>query len=187
MRHELAVPFLDAAASGLRWCVGPAAAAPPALCATTVRRDGHRLELRILGASHAVVVHPADGRSGTAEVVACGAPAGTALPLSGARTRRGGLVWETDASIERPGRAALAAVAQRLRDAEATDPETLLAGFPGHADALTVLRPSPDRAAWESWHLYPATGEVVRTRTALADVRAATGRGAVRAPAGAIA
>jgi hypothetical protein len=47
-------------------------------------------------------------------------------------------------------------------------PGTLVAAFPGAPDALTAVRArpaGPRGAAWESWHLYPSSGEVVRTAT----------------------
>jgi len=48
-------------------------------------------------------------------------------------------------------------------------PDALAGAFPGSPDALTVLagREVPGGWAWSSWHVYPAAGEVVRTRSSL--------------------
>jgi hypothetical protein len=86
--HELAVPYVDARASGLSWWLGDDAPAP--LATLVLPGPGGPLELRLLGASHHVVAHAGGARC--AEVVACGSRS-TALPawhdgeLAGARYR----------------------------------------------------------------------------------------------------
>ena len=170
MLSQLAVPYVDARASALTWWLGDDAPAP---LATLVLPGGGRsgrgcLELRLLGASHHVVASVDDARC--PEVVACGAspsvlPASHASDVGGARYR-----FSSATTTYAP--AALARVARDLRRRSGA-PDALVGVFPGSPDALTVLtgRELPAGWAWRSWHVYPAAGEVVRTRSSL--VRAA--------------
>jgi hypothetical protein len=59
-------------------------------------------------------------------------------------------------------------VARDLRR-RAQAPDALAGIFPGSPDALTVLagREVAGGWTWSSWHVYPAAGEVVRTRSSL--------------------
>jgi hypothetical protein len=87
---QLTVPFRDTAAADLLVAVHPGADAPHGLEALAATSGGFTLELRVLGASHAVVAHGPDGRV-LSEVVA-GWPrgSGTASPRpSGTATSPG--------------------------------------------------------------------------------------------------
>ena len=167
MLSQLAVPYVDARASALSWWLGDDAPAPLAtlvLAASGRSRPG-RLELRLLGASHHVVAIA--GQARCPEVVACAASS-TDLPAShdsdvgGARYR-----FSSATRSYPPG--ALARVARDLRRRAASAPDALVGVFPGSPDALTVLTGRELHAgwAWRSWHVYPAAGEVVRTRSSL--------------------
>ena len=163
MLSRLAVPFVDARASALSWWLGDDA--PPALATLVLPGTTGTLELRLLGASHHVVASTGDARC--PEVVACGArrspvPARHDGLLDGARYR----FASTTTAYDRSG---LARVARDLRRRAAQAPGALAGVFPGSPDALTVLagRELPGGWAWSSWHVYPATGEVVRTRSSL--------------------
>ncbi len=56
----------------------------------------------------------------------------------------------------------------------AADPRGLVGVFGADPGALTALRAAPlgagEGVAWETWHAYPQSGELVRTRS---EVRAA--------------
>ena len=155
MHVDLAVPYRDTAAADLLVAVRADGAAPAGLSAVTARSGPFALELRVLGASHAVVV---DGGR-LSEVVACGAPAGA--PLASGVRRAGGLTHAIGAEV----------VPLRREHAEAVrvlagDPAAIVAAFPGAPDALTALQALP-HGGWRSWHLYPVTGEAVLTTTTL--------------------
>ena len=167
MLSELAVPYVDARASALSWWLGDDAPAPLAtLVLTSARsRTPGRLELRLLGASHHVVA--STGAARCPEVVACG-PATAVLPASHAEDVDGARYRFASATTAYRA-AALARVARDLRRRASGAPNALVGVFPGDPDALTVLtgREVPGGWAWASWHVYPAAGEVVRTRSSL--------------------
>ena len=178
MLHELAVPYVDARASGLSWWLGDDA--PAALATLVLSGPGGPLELRLLGASHHVVAHAGGARC--AEVVACGSgsptlPASHDGDLAGARYR-----FASRTSTYAPPH--LARVARDLRRRAGGAPDALVGVFPGSPHALTVLSAAPVAGGWSwgSWHVYPGTGEVVRTRSRLC-VRT-TARATARAGAG---
>ncbi len=97
--------------------------------------------------------------------MACDA-AGGALPAlheAAAADRR----YRFTADTSRPGPSALAALAALLRRRLGPCPRAVVAGFPGHPDALTaaLLELGRESVGWRTWHLYPQTGEVVETIT----------------------
>ncbi|MCU1672823.1 MAG: hypothetical protein JWN77_936 [Frankiales bacterium] len=155
MLADLVVPYVDTRAAGLSWWLGEA---PEPLA--TLRLDG--LELRLLGASHQVVASV--GAAAVAEVVACRPGTAGALPGAAARTVDGAdyRFASTTTSYDGPG---LTRVAAALRRRHAADERSLVGAFPGSPDALTVLSARPLRTgwAWRTWHVYPGSGEVVRT------------------------
>lgn len=77
--------------------------------------------------------------------------------------------------VHRAGAAGLRDEAARLRAQAALDPEALVAT--GEDDGLCVVsrRPLPGGVGWAAWHVRPAAGQVVRTRSRL--VVAATAAG----------
>ena len=163
MLASLPVPYVDVRASALSWWLGDDA--PEALASRVLTGTAGRLELHLLGASHHVVA--STGAARCPEVVACGArrapvPARHDSLLDGARYR----FTSTTTAYDRGG---LARVAGDLRRRAARSPDALAGVFPGSPDALTVLtgRELPGGWTWSSWHVYPAAGEVVRTRSSL--------------------
>jgi hypothetical protein len=159
---DLAVPFVDTRAAALSWWLGQG---PRPLARVSVRAPHGVLELQMLGASHRVVANAAGER--VAEVVACGA-AGGPLPRHheaqhGAARYR---ISSTTTSYDGPG---LARIARDLRRRWAADPQALVGAFPGSPHAVTALvaRAVPGGWSWRSWHVYPSSGEVVRTRSSL--------------------
>jgi hypothetical protein len=178
--RRLDIPFRDAAASDLAWSLLPGAVAPEALAHLRVPRTGPAtLDLHVLGASHAVEVALDDVV--LTEVVAYGAPDGRTLGQAPAELVRGGLRYRFDHAVERCAPAAVADVARDLRERLEGRPDALFATFPGAPGAATALLATTVArgAGWETWHLYPERGEVVRTVTTIAPV------GAPASPAGA--
>ena len=167
MLSQLAVPYVDVRASALSWWLGDDAPAPLATLVLPGDRHGGRgpLELRLLGASHHVVAAVGDARC--PEVVAC-APSPSALPAQH-DSDVGSARYRFASATTTYAPAALARVARDLRRRAAGAPDALVGVFPGSPDALTVLTGRQLRAgwAWRSWHVYPAAGEVVRTRSSL--------------------
>lgn len=167
MLSSLAVPFVDTRASTLSWWLGDDAPEPLAVLVLD-GRDGAtagRLELRLLGASHHVVA--STGVARCPEVVACG-PSAAALPAEHQGVV-GGARYRFRSATQSYAPAAVARVARDLRRRASGAPDALVGVFPGSPDALTVLTGRELRRgwAWASWHVYPAAGEVVRTRSSL--------------------
>jgi hypothetical protein len=100
----------------------------------------------------------------------------TGEPLPAARERTvGRWRYHFASAVERLEPAALAALAERLRAGARGRVDRLAGAFPGSPDALTVLhgaagasKAGGGMAWWRTWHLYPGTGEVVRTATEVA-------------------
>ena len=171
MLIELGMPYADTSAAALLW-----SPALPDSAALDLLRLSHRdagavavdLELRLLGASHCAVL-TVRGQE-LAETVAGQAYGGSGETLPRRRQRlSGGLRYRFTSRIERLSPADLSALAGRLREGAHGRTDRLAGAFPGASDALTVLHgvTRPSRADWSTWHLYPNTGEVVRTVTSV--------------------
>nr|MDT0661857.1 DUF2617 family protein [Micromonospora sp. DSM 115978] len=175
MLVTLDTPYADTSAADL----GLALTAPelPALHVLDVPLPGGRggrLRLRLLGASHQVVLEGVAG--GLVETVAClpGRPADLPSALHDAAT---GYRFEARVLRLEPG--ALSDRIAALRRDLAGDPYALVGVFPGGPDAVTALRArtgdhpaagsegaaGSDRVGWRTWHAYPQTGELVETET----------------------
>jgi hypothetical protein len=137
----LDTPYADTTAADLRFALDLPEL--PALATLTLDTGPHRrLELRLLGASHQVVLHTPAGR--LTETVACLPAAADGLP------RR----------LVRPDYAFRAEI-RRLRGT--LNARALAGEFPGSPDALTVI--AAEGTTWWTVHAYPQSGEIVRTRT----------------------
>jgi hypothetical protein len=114
------------------------------------------LELRVLGASHQVVIDD------WSETVACLPNRPGALPARESRTL-GDQVVRFEASCERP--ADFASTVSRIVADCAADPHSLVAEFPGSPLAVTALSAAEtaDGVRWQTWHAYPQAGELVWT------------------------
>jgi hypothetical protein len=143
------------------------------------------VRLHVLGASHAVELAWPDGGRMT-ETVACGIAGGRALASAPERVDERGVRYAFCAAVDAPGTSAVVALADELHEALGADPHGIVAAFPGVPGATTGLRarPSTDGVAWDTWHLYPERGEVVRTRSSVA-VRPTGDRPALLVPTGA--
>lgn len=188
MRAAIDVPFRDAAAADLAWALERDGASPDGLARLEVPAGGTTLTLHVLGASHAVELQGPDG-SRVVETVACGIAGGRALLSAPARIDLDGARYAFSAHVDVPGTAAVEALAADLGDVLTADPRGVVATFPGAPGAATGLRArvEPDGVAWDTWHLYPERGEVVRTRSSVVAspverplAAAATGAGATR-------
>lgn len=163
MLLDLAVPFVDARAAGLSWWLGEG---PDHLAALTLPGPLGSIELRLLGASHQVVARTGDATA--PEVVAC--RPGPVSPLPGTtRVHLDGADYRFTSATRSYDAQGTARVAGGLRHRHTGDGRSLVGAFPGSPDALTVLtaRSLPGGWAWRTWHVYPGSGEVVRTTGSL--------------------
>ncbi|MGS2613993.1 DUF2617 family protein [Micromonospora sp. LZ34] len=128
---------------------------------------GVRLRLRLLGASHQVVLRTPG--AALTETVAC---------LPGRPPELPGVVhdeatgYRFTATVLRPAGGGLSERVAALRADLADDPYALVGVFPGDPDAVTALsvRPGVPGGAlgWRTWHAYPQTNELVLTETVVA-------------------
>lgn len=162
MLHDLDVPYLDAAASQLVWELG-AAPQPPVASARVELGGGHWLDVRLLGASHQVLVRDRAGGVACSELVACRPGTPGSLPPA-ARHHDGDVDYGFRSFVRRVDAPTLAGLATELRR-RAEGPAVLAATFPGSPDALTAV--AITATGWNTWHLYPQSGEVVETVTTL--------------------
>ncbi|MEU0076604.1 DUF2617 family protein [Micromonospora tulbaghiae] len=160
----LDAPYVDTSAADLSLALGGPEL--PALAVRDIDLPGlPRLRLRLLGASHQVVL-------GTlTETVACLPGRPPHLP--------GTLHDETTgyrflATVLRPEGDGLRTRVAALRAELAADPYALIGVFPGDEDAVTALsvRPGPPDGAlaWRTWHAYPQTNELVLTETVVEEL-----------------
>lgn len=156
MRKTIDTRFADSRAADLSLAYGLRPL--PALGTHTVTLGGLTVELRVLGASHQVVL------GDWSETVACLPDRPGALP---AREEQvvGDYVVSFEARCDRPADFA-AAVSTVITACEA-DQNALVAEFPGSPLAVTALSAGSfgDGVAWETWHAYPQAGELVYTKS----------------------
>ncbi|MGW8530793.1 DUF2617 family protein [Nocardiopsis sp. NPDC055824] len=166
MRASISAPFVDTGADDLVWTLGHPPTEP--LASRSLRVAGARVELRVLGASHQVVVAPDSGGGALVETVAClpGLPGG--LPGRAERPDRGG--YRFNSLVESLARDELADRVERLHREVADSPGGLLVAFPGDPLAITALHLTPlggSPLGWRTWHAYPQTGELVTTTSTM--------------------
>ncbi|TDE16009.1 DUF2617 family protein [Jiangella asiatica] len=165
MLATLDVPYVDTRAADLAWTLKHPLV--PALALTSVPlASGGTLELRVLGASHQVVVREPGGV--VVETVAC-LPGEPAYLPGDVRRRPGGWHYHFRAEVEE---LPAAGVRERVRDlrALACDGAAVVAAFPADPDAVTAMRltrAETGRLGWATWHAYPGAGQLVTTRTEL--------------------
>ncbi len=169
MLTTLETAYTDTRAGDLAWCLGKEAL--PALAVHGVRiADGRgpraEVELRLLGASHQVLVDA--GQGDCSETVACLPGSQAPLPFGVAR-RVGGWDYEFTARIETLSERSFAGRAQELLALVAEHPHGLAGTFPGdpHAFTAMLVQSSQDSLRWRTWHAYPQEGRLVTTRTRL--------------------
>lgn len=167
MPTALSAPFADTSAADLAWTLD--APELPALLTRTRGLAGYRVELRVLGASHQVVLSaPSGGAPLLTETVACLPGAGGGLPGRAGPPVAGLASYDFTSSVATPARAAFAEQVERVRAAVEGDPRGVVAAFPGDPQAITALLPEALPAGgvrWRTWHAYPQTRELVTTVT----------------------
>jgi hypothetical protein len=196
MLTTLQTSYTDTRAGDLAWCLGgrplpalavrdlplpdPDRAAPVPGPGGAVPDDAGRgpqggragsgtngtLQLRLLGASHQVVI--AAGPGECLETVACLPGRRTPLPARVAEQVAG---WEYEfaARIESLPPHVFAARAQEILALVDEHPRGLAGVFPGDPSAFTALvaQGSAERVLWRTWHAYPQEGRLVCTRSSL--------------------
>ena len=172
MIAPLSVPYRDVHASELSWSLE--APDQPPLHTRRHLVGPLDLEVRILGASHQILVRAGD-RLICRETIACRQPAPEPLPVVMERELGDGFHYEVRCEVRALDDEHFAAWILTLHDHAGARPEATLAVFPAIADAVTavVVEPLPARlhgVLWRTWHTYPHAaggGEVVATRTVL--------------------
>ncbi len=158
MRARIDTRFADSRAADLSLAYGLAPL--PALGTHRVALSGMELELRVLGASHQVVL------GGWSETVACLPDRAGTLPSREETVGNGLRVWFAAHTLRLDEVSLADRVAGIVRDCTA-DERALVGEFPGSPMAVTALRAwaEKDGAAWRTWHAYPQAGELVETRS----------------------
>lgn len=164
MHHSLDLPYLDTSAEELRWSLEH----DPLPALVTSRPVGFPLELRILGASHQVVLSR-PGHVDLIETVACVPDVETVLPSPGlSSTVAGSLTYDLTTAVDELSAEALRdRIDQLLADLRGR-PGALSASFPGNSYAVTALHAQfgpGGEVRWSTWHAYPQHGQLVRTQT----------------------
>ncbi|MEI5008973.1 DUF2617 family protein [Streptomyces chengbuensis] len=162
MLTTLKTSYTDTRAADLAWALGREPL--PALAELDLELAGTKLQLRLLGASHQVLL---EGKHGTcSETVACMPGRSTPLPLGVAR-RLGDWEYDFAARVETLSEGSFAGRAQELLALVADHPHGLAGTFPGspHAFTAMVAQQVDGQLRWRTWHAYPQEGQLVVTRT----------------------
>ncbi|MEU9641741.1 DUF2617 family protein [Streptomyces sp. NPDC048188] len=162
MLTTLTTAYTDTRAADLAWALGREPL--PALARLDIELTGAQLQLRLLGASHQVLLE--EERGTCSETVACLAGSSTPLPL-GVAKRVGDWEYEFAARVEVMTPGSFAARAQELLALVSDHPHGLAGVFPGSPHAFTALlaRRHEGQVHWRTWHAYPQEGRLVATRT----------------------
>ncbi|MEU6996532.1 DUF2617 family protein [Streptomyces sp. NPDC046465] len=162
MLTTLKTVYTDTCAADLAWALGREPL--PALATLELDFGGAKMQLRLLGASHQVLLE--DDQGGCSETVACLPGSSTPLPL-GVSKRVGEWEYEFAARVETLSRGQFAGRAQELLALVAEHPHGLAGVFPGSPHAFTALLAQRHEGAlmWRTWHAYPQDGQLVATRT----------------------
>lgn len=180
MLTTLATAYTDTRAGDLAWCLGKAAL--PALALLDLSLGDIDVQLRLLGASHQVLL--TSGQGDCSETVACLPGRSAPLPM-GVAKRMGGWEYEFAACVEELPGSVFTSRAQELLDLVADHPNGLAGIFPGDPDAFTAMLVSAREGTvhWRTWHAYPQEGRLVATRSRV--VPGAVTAPVVRVPAAA--
>ncbi|MFH0520574.1 DUF2617 family protein [Streptomyces sp. M41] len=178
MLTTLNTAYTDTRAADLAWALGREPL--PALATLDLELTGAKLQLRLLGASHQVLVE--QERGDCSETVACIRGSSTPLPL-GVAKRAGDWEYEFAARVEILSPGQFAGRAQELLALVADHPHGLAGVFPGSPHAFTAMlaQHHEGQVHWRTWHAYPQDGQLVATRSRVG-VRAGAG-GSRRRPA----
>jgi hypothetical protein len=162
MLTTLNTAYTDTRAADLAWALGREPL--PALATLDLELAGAQLQLRLLGASHQVLLKEESGDC--SETVACIPGSRTPLPL-GVAKRVGDWEYEFAARVELLAPGAFAGRAQELLALVSDHPHGLVGVFPGSPHAFTALlaHRQEGQVHWRTWHAYPQDGQLVATRT----------------------
>ncbi|MEU9188550.1 DUF2617 family protein [Streptomyces sp. NPDC048484] len=162
MLTTLNTAYTDTRAADLAWALGLEPL--PALATLDIEFSDAKLQLRLLGASHQVLLE--EERGGCSETVACIAGSSTPLPL-GVAKRMGDWDYEFAARVETLSHGSFAGRAQELLALVADHPNGLAGVFPGSPHAFTAMlaQRHEGQVHWRTWHAYPQEGQLVATRT----------------------
>ncbi|WP_351234836.1 DUF2617 family protein [Streptomyces sp. NPDC002133] len=164
MLTTLTTSYTDTRAADLAWALGREPL--PALAALDLQLSGAKMQLRLLGASHQVLLEEDQGVC--SETVACIPGSSTPLPL-GVAKRIGLWEYEFAARVETLSKGSFAGRAQELLALVADHPNGLAGTFPGspHAFTAMVAQRLDGQVRWRTWHAYPQEGQLVVTRTSV--------------------
>ncbi|MFC8271812.1 DUF2617 family protein [Streptomyces sp. NPDC057271] len=162
MLTTLKTSYTDTRAADLAWALGREPL--PALAVLDLELTGAKLQLRLLGASHQVLLE--EEQHNCSETVACMPGSSTPLPL-GVSKRIGGWEYEFAARVEKLSHGSFAGRAQELLALVADHPNGLAGTFPGSPHAFTAMlaQRHEGQVRWRTWHAYPQEGQLVVTRT----------------------
>ncbi|WP_328938225.1 DUF2617 family protein [Streptomyces tauricus] len=162
MLTTLNTAYTDTRAADLAWTLGREPL--PALATLDIEFADAKLQLRLLGASHQVLLE--EERGTCSETVACIAGSSSPLPL-GVAKRAGDWEYEFAARVETLSRGSFAGRAQELLALVADHPNGLAGVFPGSPHAFTAMlaQRHEGQVHWRTWHAYPQEGQLVATRT----------------------
>ncbi|MER5463740.1 DUF2617 family protein [Streptomyces sp. NPDC002668] len=162
MLTTLKTTYSDTSADDLAWALGREPL--PALAVLDLELSGAKLQLRLLGASHQVLLE--EERGSCSETVACMRGSSTPLPL-GVAKRLGDWEYEFAAHVETLTKGSFAGRAQELLALVADHPNGLAGTFPGSPHAFTAMLAQriEGQVRWRTWHAYPQEGRLVVTRT----------------------
>ncbi|MFD3411993.1 DUF2617 family protein [Streptomyces cyaneofuscatus] len=162
MLTTLQTAYSDTRAADLAWTLGREPL--PALAVLDLQLGGSELQLRLLGASHQVLLQ--EDRGVCSETVACMPGSSTPLPL-GVAERLGDWEYEFASRVETLTQGQFAGRAQELLALVSDHPHGLAGTFPGSPYAFTAMLAQriEGQVRWRTWHAYPQEGQLVVTRT----------------------
>lgn len=162
MLTTLRTAYTDTRAGDLAWCLGKGPL--PALAVQNLGIAGIDVQMRLLGASHQVLLRTETGTC--SETVACLPGHSTPLPV-GVAERVGSWEYEFGARVESLAECAFGSRAQELLDLVAEHPNGLAGTFPGDPNAFTAMLVHAEDTVvtWRTWHAYPQECRLVVTRT----------------------
>ncbi|WP_327354593.1 DUF2617 family protein [Streptomyces sp. NBC_01304] len=162
MLTTLKTTYTDTRASDLAWALGREPL--PALAVLDLALADAKVQLRLLGASHQVLLEQEQGTC--SETVACIPGSSTPLPL-GVAKRLGDWEYEFAARVETLSAGSFAGRAQELLALVSDHPNGLAGVFPGSPHAFTAMlaQRHEGQVHWRTWHAYPQEGQLVATRT----------------------
>lgn len=183
MLTTLQTSYTDTSAGDLAWCLGKDALPALAVLDRSLggggsdpvdpadpANPGVQVQMRLLGASHQVILDSPLGRC--SETVACMKGSTDPLPF-GVAKRVAGWDYEFAARIETLSRGSFAGRAQELLALVADHPNGLAGTFPGdpHAFTAMLVQYGDDTVRWRTWHAYPQENRLVATRSRLSAIR----------------